>query len=183
MEKDLRKVGIFLICEDIDWPICKKAIAWILSATVGAKAPERLTLMVCSLGGKCDPGFALIDAMQGSNIPVDTVGSGTVCSMGLGIFLAGEHRRLSRHANVLSHQYTWGSVGKEHELYSSVKGFDISTRRMLEHYKYTTGLSEKVIKEKLLGPSDVWLDACEAQELGICHEVIDVTVNKRRGEK
>jgi ATP-dependent protease ClpP protease subunit len=45
---------------------------------------------------------------------------------------------------------------------------------MLEHYKLCTGLSEKIIKEKLLPPSDVWLSGKEAKKFKLCDHIQDI---------
>ena len=74
----------------------------------------------------------------------------------------------------MSHQFSWGNYGKEHELFAQVKEFELSTQRMLEHYKKCTGLTEKQIREFLLPPEDVWLSAKEAKKLGICDNVKSV---------
>ena len=179
MKKELRKKGFFLLMEEIKEPICKEAVAWILSEHTKSfiDVNDNLTLIVNSRGGGLDPAFALVDTIQGSTIPITTIGTGIVSSAGLLIFLAGKYRVLSERAIVLSHQYSWGSYGKEHELYGAVKGFDIETKRMLAHYIQSTGLPEAEVKAKLLGPSDVWLNAEEALELGLCHEIKSPSLN------
>ena len=45
---------------------------------------------------------------------------------------------------------------------------------MLKHYKKCTGLSEKKIRKFLLPPQDIWLDATEAKELGICDQIKEI---------
>jgi ATP-dependent protease ClpP protease subunit len=45
---------------------------------------------------------------------------------------------------------------------------------MLEHYRQATGLDTDVILEKLLPPSDMYLSAEEALELGICDFISDL---------
>jgi ATP-dependent protease ClpP protease subunit len=52
-----------------------------------------------------------------------------------------------------------------------VKEFDLTGERMLNHYKKCTGLSEKLIKEVLMPPQDVWLSAKEAVKYGIADQV------------
>ena len=42
---------------------------------------------------------------------------------------------------------------------------------MIKHYKRCTGLSEKKIRKYLLPPQDIWLDATEAKQLGICYQI------------
>ena len=73
----------------------------------------------------------------------------------------------------MSHQYSWGSRGKEHELYAINKEFELSSERMIEHYKKCTGKSEAYIRKHLLGPSDEWMSAKEAVKHGIADKVSD----------
>jgi ATP-dependent protease ClpP protease subunit len=74
----------------------------------------------------------------------------------------------------LSHQFSWGSDGKAHELFATLKEFDLAQKRMLAHYKTTTKLSEEEIKTALLPPHDVWLSAEEALALNICDSISQV---------
>ena len=61
--------------------------------------------------------------------------------------------------------------GKEHELFATVKEYELTTNRMINHYKKCTGLNEKKIRQYLLPPQDVWLGANEAKKLGLCDSV------------
>jgi ATP-dependent protease ClpP protease subunit len=45
---------------------------------------------------------------------------------------------------------------------------------MIAHYKKCTGLSEKIIREKLLPPEDVWLDAQQAKKFKLCDHIKEV---------
>ena len=96
-----------------------------------------------------------------------------IASCGFLIFIALKtgSRILTPNTSILSHQYSWGSHGKEHELYARVKEFELSTNRMIEHYKKCIGMSEKQIREILLPPQDVWLSAKEAKKLKICDKI------------
>jgi ATP-dependent Clp protease protease subunit len=115
--------------------------------------------------------------MKASAIPIKTVGLGSIASCGLLIFLAGTKGRriLTPNTSILSHQYSWGSDGKHHELFAITKEFGLANQRMLDHYRESTGLDEDTIKNKLLPANDVWLSASEAHELGICDYVSDLT--------
>ena len=77
-------------------------------------------------------------------------------------------RILTPNTAILSHQYSWGTYGKEHELFAAQKAFDLTTKQMITHYRKYTGLTEKKIREFLLPPEDRWLSAKEARDLGIC---------------
>ena len=172
-EADLYKSGIFLFMDVVNPDNCKDVIEFILKQNTEKKRRKKLQLMICSPGGDMPSCFALIDVMKGSKIPIHTVGLGLIASCGLLLFISGEHghRILTPNTSILSHQFSWGNWGKEHELFAQVKEFELSTKRMLEHYHKCTGLTEKQIREFLLPPEDVWLSAKEAKKLGICDAV------------
>ena len=175
-EADLYKLGIYLLMDDISPDSCTEAIEFILKQNSEKKKQKRLQFLICSNGGDVPPCFALIDIMRGSGIPIHTVGLGVIASCGLLLFINGKkgHRTLTPNTSILSHQYSWGNYGKEHELFAQVKEFELSTKRMLDHYKKCTGLDEEQIREHLLPPEDVWLSAKEAKKLGICDQVKSV---------
>ena len=78
---------------------------------------------------------------------------------------------LTPNTSILSHQFSWGSDGKAHELFATMKEFELTQRRMVEHYERCTGLSREEIKTVLLPPHDVWLTAEEALALKICDAI------------
>ena len=81
------------------------------------------------------------------------------------------YRTLTPNTSILSHQWAWGSAGKEHELFATIKEFKLTTQRTIDHYKKCTGLPEKTIREILLPPQDVWLSAKEALKYKLCDKV------------
>ena len=133
--------AFYLLMEDISLSSVKPVIQWILESNFAEERPELLNLLICSPGGDLSAAFALIDTMRGSAIPIRTVGLGQIASAGLLIFVAGTkgHRILTPNTSILSHQYSWGAFGKEHELFATVKEFDLTTKRMIAHYKKCTG--------------------------------------------
>jgi ATP-dependent Clp protease protease subunit len=173
---DLYKSGIYLLMDEISNESCKDAIEFILKQNAEKKKQKRLQFLICSPGGDVPSCFALIDIMKGSKIPIHTVGLGCIASCGLLLFITGEkgNRILTPNTSILSHQYSWGSYGKEHELFAQVKEFELSTERMINHYKKCTGLTEEKIREHLLPPEDRWLSAKEAKKFGICDSIKSV---------
>jgi ATP-dependent Clp protease protease subunit len=170
----LADAGMWVLMGGIDDDIVKPVIEWILHENyVSKKRRKELLLMICSEGGDVSTAFALIDVMRSSHIPIKTVGLGQIASAGLLIFLAGarERRILTPNTSILSHQFSWGSDGKAHELFATMKEFTLTQARMLQHYLDTTGLSEEEIKKSLLPPHDVWLSAEEALALNICDSI------------
>lgn len=174
----LQTHGMYVFMGEVDTESIKPIVEWILVENhVIKKRKKELLLMVCSSGGELESAFALIDVMNSSSVPIKTVGLGQIASAGLLIFLAGSpgRRILTPNTSILSHQYSWGSDGKHHELFAVTKEFSLVQQRMLNHYKVTTKLDEETIKTKLLPPSDVYLSADEAKKLGICDYISDLT--------
>ena len=166
--------GQHIFMEDVTQESMKPLINWIIAENFNKeKKKEELTLGICSRGGDLNACFALVDVMKGSKIPIRTIGMGMIASCGLLMFISGEKGRrvLTPNTSILSHQFSWGSFGKEHELFAAVKEFDLTTRRMIDHYKKCTGLSEEDIRKYLLPPQDVWLSAKEAKKLGLCDSI------------
>jgi ATP-dependent Clp protease protease subunit len=175
---DLKKSGIYTFMGEVDSDSMLPIIEWILHENyIVKKKKKELILMICSRGGDMEEAFALIDVMRSSTIPIKTVGLGQIASCGLLIFLAGTKNRrvLTPNTSILSHQYSWGSDGKHHELFAITKEFGLAQQRMINHYQETTGLDEDTIKARLLPANDVWLSADEALELGICDHIAHVT--------
>jgi ATP-dependent Clp protease protease subunit len=169
--------GIYVLMDGITNETVRPIVEWILHENhVRKKKYKELLLMICSNGGSMEDAFALIDVMRSSKIPIKTVGLGSIASSGLMIFLAGARGRrvLTPNTSILSHQFSWGSSGKVHELFATVKEFQLTEQRMVEHYKISTGLDDDAIRRVLLPPQDVYLSAQEALEYGICDEVADL---------
>jgi ATP-dependent Clp protease protease subunit len=168
--------GICYMAEEFTSATTKPIINWIIEKNLLPQAhrPKELTLIINSPGGEVHSAFALIDVMKGSAIPIKTVGLGMIASCGILTFMSGTKGRrvITPNTSILSHQYSWGSVGKEHELFARVREFELSTKRMVEHYKKCTGLSEKIVREVLLPAEDVWLDAKEAVKYGIADKIV-----------
>ncbi len=171
---ELLSRGHHVFMSDVTQETMKPLIDWIIAENFNKeKKKKELTLGICSPGGDLNACFALVDVMKGSKIPIRTIGMGMIASCGLLMFISGEKGRriLTPNTSILSHQYSWGTYGKEHELFAQVKEYDLTTERIVNHYKKCTGLSEKDIRKYLLPPHDVWLSAKEAKKLGLCDKI------------
>ena len=173
-ESELYMRGHHVFMSEVTQETMKPLIDWIIAENFNQeKKKKELTLGICSPGGDLNACFALVDVMKGSKIPIRTIGMGMIASCGLLMFISGEKgkRILTPNTSILSHQYSWGSYGKEHELFAQVKEYDLTTERIVNHYKKCTGLTEKDIRKYLLPPHDVWLSAKEAKKLGLCDKI------------
>ena len=170
----LADIGMYVLMGEINAESVKPVIEWILHENfVSKKRRKELLLMICSEGGAMQDAFALIDVMRSSLIPVKTVGLGMIASSGLLIFLAGSvgRRVLTPNTSILSHQFSWYNEGKVHELFATMKEFELTQFRMVKHYQECTGLDEDDIRKNLLPPHDVWLTAEDALRLRICDSI------------
>ena len=169
--------GVMVLMGEIDEDTVKPVIEWILHENyVRKKKTKELLLTICSSGRDLGVGFALIDVMRSSKIPIKTVGLGTIASCGLLIFLSGSpgRRVLTPNTSIMSHQFSWGTEGKVHELFATVKEFELTQQRMVNLYKNCTGLDEETIKRVLLPPQDVYLSAQDALQYHICDHVAEL---------
>lgn len=165
----------FLFNKDFDPSSTGEAITFILQRNLMDTPPKMMKMIFNSAGGEMPSCFALIDTMKGSRVPICTYGLGQISSAGLFAFIAGTKgkRFITRNTAILSHQFSWGSHGKEHELMAKVTEFNNATQRVMTHIKLCTGLTEPQIKKYLLPPQDVWLTAKEAVKYGLADQVVE----------
>lgn len=138
-----------------------------------------IQMMINSCGGYCTDGFAIIDIMEWSRIPVYTTGIGMIASMGLLVFMAGEkgHRVLTPRTSILSHRYAGGVIGNHSQLVASRKEQDLMHQRIINHYLQHTALkTEKELNAKLLRDVDTWLTPEEA----VAHGIADIVETDRK---
>lgn len=172
----LESEGIYLFDTPFTASNCGKAMRYVIETNMlpKDKRPAEIKFIINSPGGDVNACFALIDTIRGSAIPVTTVGLGLIASCGFNLFIAGKKgkRLITPNTSILSHQFSWGSYGKEHELFAQVKEFTLTKKRIVEHYRKCTGLDKKAIRKYLLPAEDVWLSAEEAVELGVADAVV-----------
>lgn len=174
LSQALQGSGMYVYMGEVNSDAIRPVVEWILYENfVTKKRKKELLLMICSEGGDASVAFALIDVMRSSSVPIKTVGLGQVASAGLLIFLAGTpgRRVLTPNTSILSHEFSWGSDGKVHELFATVKEFELMQHRVIEHYKTCTGLDQDQIKKHLLPPHDMYLSAQEALDLHVCDAI------------
>jgi ATP-dependent Clp protease, protease subunit len=131
---------------------------------------DRLRLYLDSPGGDVDQGFALIDVIAWSRIPVHTTALGLVASMGLLLFMCGApgHRTLMPNCSVLSHRFATMSGGTHADLIAARVQEDLLHRRILDHYRRHGRLkADGDIEAELLRANDRWLTPAEAVAFGL----------------
>ena len=79
---------------------------------------------------------------------------------------------IGKNTTLMCHQFTETADGKYHDLRTRLKEGARINQRMIELLAECSDLEEKVVKTKLLPPSDVWLSADDVVELGIADSIL-----------
>lgn len=133
---------------------------------------EKVTILINSPGGSLDVLKTMLDVIYNTDMFVITAASGLAASCGFALLMAGDHRMAFSGTMLMSHQYSWGSRGKHHELEAVRKAQDMTHTFMMDHYRLHTGLPEARIRKELLPAEDTWLSAQEALDLSVIDTVI-----------
>lgn len=166
----------FFLTGEIEEENVNDAIKWLLYENMEdpVEGEEKiLTMYVNSYGGDLYQAFALIDIMNRSRYPIATVGIGAVMSAGFLIFASGTKgaRFVGENTSIMCHQFSGTADGKYHDIKAMSKENDSMNQRMLNVLRSASGLPDRQIKSKLLGPTDVWLSPQELVELKIADQV------------
>jgi ATP-dependent Clp protease protease subunit len=168
--------GIIMLNDYVDNDTVEPIVKALMMYPLLDDPPDSINFVINSIGGSAFSAYHLIDMMKQSPIPIVTIGMGCVASAGVMLLMAGEkgHRFVTENTYIMSHQYSTGTEGKEHELYSALKDFELQTSKMVNHYKKCTKKSESYIRKHLLSQSDIHLSPEEAVKHGICDHVLDI---------
>lgn len=126
-------------------------------------------LWIFSPGGdtyQCD---ALCDIIEASRIPVVTINMGIAMSSGFFIFLAGKRRYSFEKGTFLVHDGYLNLQGRVDEVDSAHKNYKKELDRTKKYVLSHTLIDEKTYKKNQ--SRDWYIDAQEAEELGICKVV------------
>lgn len=131
--------------------------------------------IINSTGGSVVDAWQICDIMDIIHYPIITIGVGEIASAALLIFINGESgfRILSHRTSIMSHQYSWGVIGKMDDLISASREFNNIYERMENHFREKTKLSKKVIRKKLLSGLDNWMKPYDALKLNLADMVLD----------
>lgn len=176
----LNSLGTHLLYGAIDEQSAYETSHWLLKSALIYNPDEILTMFINSPGGNVDDGNAIISLMESNPHQIQTVAIGCIASMGVSIFIAGTKglRLMTKNCLVMTHQFTTGMFGKQHELIAGNRMVQILENQFIEHYTRNTTMSAKQVKDILLGPSDRWLEPKECLKYGLCDKIVDTYVDK-----
>jgi ATP-dependent Clp protease, protease subunit len=170
-----KELGIIQIWGSIGPEMARDVCEEIITMNVEDRF-DRIQMLISSPGGDCYSGFAIIDMMSWSKLPVHTFGAGIISSMALAIFIAGArgHRLVTPNTSLMSHRFSSIRMGNHAELVATRKEEDHLHKRLLDHYRRHTNLkSDAEITARVLREVDTWLMPQEAVEMGLADAILE----------
>jgi ATP-dependent Clp endopeptidase proteolytic subunit ClpP len=179
----LQSLGVYMMFGGIDANTSFEVSEFIIKANMLQAGDSALTLLINSEGGITSDAFAIIDIMETSRLPIQTVGTGMLASMALLVMSAGHKgtRTITKNTSIMAHQWSGGVEGKFHELIAVTNEHLRLKKTFIEHFRRHSTMSEKQINEVLFSPSDHWLTPTECKKFGLCDRVtefLDIPVPK-----
>lgn len=171
----LESLGAFMFYGPLDSTMARSACEFILKSNILCTDSDALTIFINTEGGVTNDGFSIIDTMETSRIPVQTVGLGQVASMGLLVLSAGHKgtRTITKNTEVMAHQYHGGIEGKFHELMAVTNEFMRLRELFISHFLRHTNMSRKQIEDVLFSTTDRWLTPKECKKYGLIDRVVE----------
>lgn len=171
----LQSLGAYMLFSEIDSATAYDACEFIIKANILEASDDPLTFLINSEGGAVNDGFAIIDVMETSRLPIQTVGTGLIASMALLILATGAKgtRTLTKNTEIMAHQWMGGMVGKFHELMAVTDEHLRLKQLFVDHFKRHSNMTEKQIVDVLFAPSDRWLTPAECKKYGLVDRVTE----------
>lgn len=181
----LESMGCHMFFGEVDTDTSHAACEFILKSNLIRRSPEPLTMLINTVGGECAEGFAVIDLMETSRIPIATVGIGQIMSMGVLLLSGGSKgmRTLTKNAEVMAHQFAGYFHGKQHELIATQTAYKMLEQKFFKHFLTHSTMTERQIRDVLFAPSDRYLTPAECKKYGLVDRVVeyfDTPLPKRR---
>jgi ATP-dependent Clp endopeptidase proteolytic subunit ClpP len=171
----LASYATYMYFDDVTQDSSRDLVEFLIKSNFVFSTDTTLSLLINSYGGDVHAGFAAIDAMEVSRLEIQTVGIGAICSMAALMFVSGTpgKRIMSRNAFIMTHHFSEGVEGTYHDFIAMRKTQDIMHKRFVDHFVKRTKMTEQQVKDILLSPTDRWITAQEALELGLCDIIRD----------
>jgi ATP-dependent Clp protease, protease subunit len=168
--------GVHFLIGEIDEDNVNECIKWLAYENINPAADRVLTLYINSQGGNLYEAFGLIDMMRNSQLPVRTIGYGSVMSAAFLIVASGApgERYVTKNCGIMCHQMSClEEMGKYHDIKATRKETDRLNKAMYDILKETTGLDGRIIKTRLLPAHDVYMTAEEMIEFGAADQILE----------
>jgi ATP-dependent Clp protease protease subunit len=168
--------GVHFLIGEISEETVNDAVKWLAYENIDPKADRVLTLYINSQGGDLYECLGLIDMMHNSQIPIRTIGYGSVMSSAFLILASGApgERYITKNCGIMCHQMSaTEEMGKYHDIKATRKETDRLNKAMYDVLKETTGLDGRIIKTRLMPAHDVYMTAAEMIEFGAADHILE----------
>lgn len=143
---------------------------------------ETVYIHLNSYGGQVDSMWTIINAMQHTSTPIETICAGIICSAAFTIFLFGDNRVAYPNTTMLYHQVSAGTRGKVGTMMEEIEHI----KRMEQDNEKAILQKTKIIKKELEAWNKQKLDKIFYPEdyfkYGLVDEIIDLETGKRMKE-
>jgi ATP-dependent Clp protease protease subunit len=179
----LESLGAHMFFGDVDSETAHAAAEFILKSNMFRKDKKPLTVFLNTCGGESQDGFAVIDLMETSRLPIATVGIGQTSSMGVLMLSAGSPglRTITQNSEIMAHQFAGYFSGKQHELIATQQAYGMLEKRFIRHFLRHSKMTEKQIRDVLFSPSDRYLTPAECKRFGLVDRVVEFASIPRFG--
>lgn len=171
----LESLGCHMFWSAVDEGTSHAACEFVIKSNLIQRNDDPITIIINSVGGECGEGFAVIDLMDTSRIPIATVGTGSIMSMGLLLVSAGTKgmRSMTKNTEVMAHQFSGHFNGKQHELIATQTAYGMLEAKFVRHFLKHSTMNEKQIRDVLFAPSDRYLTPQECKTYGLIDRVVE----------
>lgn len=165
-----------LLYGEIDDDIVAQACNVIIGEQYRPEPKEKIRILINSPGGELQAAFALIEIMEASKIPIETIALGQCVSAAMLILMSGTkgHRIITRTCASMSHTYSTDVGGNHWDIKEVQRELQNTQDRILSQYMACTGLPKNKIIKELIGRSDRWLNPAQVVEYGIADRISKV---------
>jgi len=129
-----------------------------------------IRLHICSYGGSVFSGFAAVDYIAGSKVPVHSYIDGCAASAATIMSVVAEKRFMHKHSFMLIHQLSSGMWGNYEALKDSMENCDTLMETIRDIYVKHTKIPKKQLNDIL--KRDLWFDAETCLKYGLVDEII-----------
>jgi len=139
--------------------------------TLGLEEPQaRIMLHINSFGGSVFAGFAAVDYIKKTEVPVASVIDGCAASAATLMSVVAAERYMHEHSFMLIHQLSAASWGKYEDLKDDMTNNDLLMDTIRDIYVKHTKIPRKKLKEILT--RDLWWDARTCLEYGLVDDIL-----------
>jgi ATP-dependent Clp protease, protease subunit len=129
-----------------------------------------IDLHICSYGGSVFSGFAAVDYIVNSKVPVHSYIDGCAASAATIMSVVAERRYIHKHSFMLIHQLSSGMWGNYEVLKDSMENCDTLMETIRGIYDKHTKIPKKKLNDIL--KRDLWFDAETCLKYGLVDEII-----------